>query len=485
MKTKLLYFLVFLVVIAMASLTGAAEEYSTDMQVDVYVDAREDNHGTWNYQSGREKFRQFVHNNEYMNIHSNTSFNDKAEDSYGLIKQDKVAKTRKSYTREQLSRLVKNRFPVEEKNVIGFGMADAIRGPYDSLMLIIEPSADYLILNLAIMNGYTELNEQDSIQLFHDMSERGLNMRGKVIQIFGEGAKKILDYSNWSVGVGGFGSGVVTSEKMGFGANAGIGVGGVKAGYAQPPWMHASIGRMYHVSVVYDAYLEYRKAYCEGKITLNDRYRPDDMSSAADEEVDLALIEDWIFGYLAQYGCDEDLPPEIITWDKFARAEKQKKAVPESSPAGAKKETVEPSVLQEPEEAPFTVYFDFDKHNIRDKKEQDAINGIEKWILSNVEDTVLNGLRIILLGSASNEGTPEYNAVLARLRAKTVFSQIDQPVQDKIDQLAKKDQRFRGLKTINIVHFASASKDLPDEKNPEAKRNVRVFKGKVVAKDRG
>jgi len=117
--------------------------------------------------------------------------------------------------------------------------------------------------------------------------------------------------------------------------------------------------------------------------------------------------------------------------------------------------------------APFALYYDLNKWNIRGEEQAENLKHNIKWMLNNWEYALTNGLQFYIIGYCSHEGTPIYNwGIVGSKRALSVE-------QTFIKALKKAGATEDEIN--NLLRPLSAGKYRPEYKKPKNNRRVEIY----------
>ena len=117
--------------------------------------------------------------------------------------------------------------------------------------------------------------------------------------------------------------------------------------------------------------------------------------------------------------------------------------------------------------APFTLYYDLNKWNIRDEEQAKNLGHNVKWMLNNWEYALANEFQFNIIGYCCRKGTPAYNwGVVGSNRALSVEKTFREALLNNGASIDEANKLLRPL---------SAGKYRPEHKKPENNRKVEIY----------
>lgn len=451
-RLKLLFFVAIITFLICPLLY--AEEMGETTTVEVWVDARSDDHKAYYYEAN-DHTRQLPSTMEIPGDHTQANHYDGAVATpYGFIKGSTMTAICQVFTRQQLERIANGKeFKSSLKNRIGIIIPEAYRHPNDMILFVIRRPEDKIFLSLGVIDTYTNDSTDDSWQAVAAMALETLNVGATYLEIYGEGADKIMRSKHWGIGTGGARVSMPSDENVGAIANGGTSFGKASAKYDQPIWLHASAGRWFDRSALEATYIKFaqttKRPYL-GRATVNS---PVLSNLDISEKIDFSLIEDYFLGRLFQDMANISEPTDEITNDKSAITPLVKK--------------LNISSIRKP----FVVYYDYNKADIR----QDQIP-IVKNLGAEVEKSwrlwLDKGYQTIIISGCSSDGNLQYNFILGGKRYHSIA--------DYLAEILRKAGATK--EEINrLIVFGTASNERASKPDKEKDRKTTVYIGRILS----
>lgn len=451
-----------LIIFCATSFTGVipadADEISTTQQIDVFVDASEDNHAVQNFE-GSKNTRQFIHNNEYYKVDPFAPYYAVADEPINRSKTEELAPIRPVYTRKQLEATLNDkRYVTEFDNMLGIVVPNSLRSPFDMIGIIKTIPEGKISVNTGFAKSMSLAEfENGPREVLSAAGLDAMNAASTFIHTYSEGQKKIMEETEESSGAGFSMTGIpFTNEKIGVGLNIGGGKGKADARYDQYAYVHIDGIRLYDEDVMYGHWQNLSEMYCvDGKFNQpNARFdiNADIPGMTFWEKVDAVAIEDWVLSALFRYDCG--LP------DEFKGMTSSKKQVE----IRLKKERIDVQML------PLEAFFIFAHSDLIPNQEENVQKMID-YAKSGWRNLLEKGLQILVIGYCSEPGTVEYNAILGRERAWYIYNRM-------ADALRKEGATEKQVK--DVLRPVSASEDFPMKKTNGENQVVRLALSKLI-----
>lgn len=451
-----------LIIFCATSFTGVipadADEISTTQQIDVFVDASEDNHAIQNFE-GPKNTRQFLHNNEYYKLDPFAPYYAVAEDAVNRSKTEELAPIRPVYTRKQLeATLDDKRYVTEFDNMLGIVVPNILRSPFDMIGIIETIPEGKISVNTGFAKSMSLAEFANGPrEVLSAAGLDALNAGSTFIHTYSEGQKKIMEETEESSGAGFSVTAIpFSNEKIGAGFNLGRGKGKANARYDQYAYVHIDGIRLYDADLMYKHWQNLSEMYCvDGKFNQpGTRFdiNADIPGMTFWEKVDAVAIEDWVLSALFRYDCR--LP------DEFNGMAVEKEEVKIS----LKKEKIQVQFL------PLEAFFIFARAELIPNQEENVQKMID-YAKSGWRNLLEKGLQILVIGYCSEPGTVEYNAILGRKRAWFIYNKM-------ADALRKEGATENQIEAV--LRPVSASEDFPMKQTNGENQVVRIALSKII-----
>jgi outer membrane protein OmpA-like peptidoglycan-associated protein len=401
--------------------TAIGQESET-IEMVVNVDASDSS--THNYNQEEPKYRGMPFATQTPVTNTKAEHYDRARDkSPQFVSEETMKGVRTHFSRAQLEQILKScpsdKLWAQNVSLMETSLPAEMRSLNDMLHIITADNKGYkgrVFLNGDLGTIYSDDRFIDSWHLIAWLGIECLNSGYNVLRVYGDGWDKFFQVKGFNVGLGASMIQMSGNEDTAGTASPGLSFGKGRGRYVLPPHMRIEAGKLIpkdQLEYWWQAY-SYLEPCSQGDFYSPPRYfHPSAPLEGMNfhDMVDLMLIEDYILGQRFANNCR---PPE---WMMEEKAEK----IPESAREEARtpKEGTGAGQLQISGEMINQIFFNFDESNIR-QSEAEKLKKAKTYITANAQTIRQEGKKIIIVGTASKEGSAEYNAQLSRKRALEV-----------------------------------------------------------------
>jgi len=406
MKKIMAFIFCLFAVASISQATTSPESVSSSEQnisFEITVDASPTTSETYNYEATKHT-RQLPHNYEVpIRVPQAYHNSDPLSPFYGMVDSNEIVGIKRVFSWQTLINIVgQTEVNASVKNFHGIELPTNLQTGSRKIRLITAIPKGKILIPLGEQAAKSKNWFDDTWKLMAFESIEAIKMGADTIYIYEEGAKRLMVTSSFGLGLGTSRLSTSNSEAFGNTVNAGFTYGRAKANYDHDPWLRSANGRLYDLSLVYEAWLGYYETYCP-----DDSYQSVQMSSELpagefDSQIDFFLLRNFIDELYFDNKCSE---PLIF------------------GGLGNKQELVK-KVFTSEKSFSTNIFFDFDKSKIK-ANQKENIDKQAQFVLGEWNDLKANQA-ILVAGACSPEGSREYNDVLGMNRALAVRSIIEQ-----------------------------------------------------------